>query len=163
MWCANKFIPLAIPRVNSNFRGSGKKTYYPQMDAIFKFTVETYGFSSSSAFAPTWIQQIVCIQDYWEMLIDSFDFDSFTDTFNLFCTSENLEYNIYSLESAFEKAKTVWKVPLMIEISNRIAHLYTDDYLVGEVLVFWCEKSQRIQLKHQLKTHSNNLRGLSLL
>lgn len=126
------------------------------MDDIFKFTIDTFGFSSSHAFAPTWIQQIVRMNSYWNELLDSFDPDSFFESFASHCNELGLNYNSYSILNGFEKAKCEWRIELMIGISNNIAHFYTEGYKSDEVLVYWNDQAKQVQLVSDIKVRELN-------
>lgn len=126
-----------------------------RINDIFKFTVDTYAFSGCMKFSPSWIEQILCMNEYWDTLLDSFNLQNFYHLFKSHCEELELPYQSYSLFDGFKKAKSTWRIELMLQVCSRISHMYTDGYFQGESPVYWCDKGQRVQLRYQLQTRSH--------
>ena len=114
------------------------------MDKTFKAHIEPYGLSKSVNFENHWILQIERMDSYWDRLIDCID----KNQFRTFLLKEAEELNIadaekYDLDTAFSKAKSEWRLELMINCANLIAayHLYIE----VQPLVKWTGSKLEIQ------------------
>ena len=114
------------------------------MDETFKTHIEPHGLSKSVNFENHWILQIERMDCYWDRLIDSIDQTEFRN----FLLKEAEELKIadaeqYDLDIAFSKAKSEWRLELMINCANLIAayHLCID----VQPLVKWTGSKLEIQ------------------
>jgi len=100
------------------------------MDEEFKFWYVTCMFQESISLDPCWKQQVILLQDHWELLAQRIDRDDFYHSFMASCAQLHQPSHQYPLEDAFEKAKHEWKTELMLRVAHDI--IYFNDENVPE-------------------------------
>ena len=107
------------------------------MEEAFKFWIEVYGFSDSHKFEKHWNQQIYQIDNYWNKMLDSINLVKFKTSLEKYCLKiNNIESPEYNLDELFRKAKIEWRIELMTNVANEIAHMFIRSSLKSK-LVKW--------------------------
>ena len=83
------------------------------MDEQFKFVINVFAYQLSRKYMTSWHGQIVLIDRYWDILLDSIDFDELTKFFEKVCKAENLQPDDYDLNQALLYARNELRIEMM--------------------------------------------------
>lgn len=107
-------------------------------DDDFKFVLEVFAFEESTNYASNWLEQIHKLDSYWDKMIDNFDILEFKSFFRRYCQRVyNCSGDDYNIQESFEKAKSVWRLQLMMNIADEIAHTFIPSAPLKSNLVKW--------------------------
>ena len=112
------------------------------MDNEFKFWYSTWMYSLLHQKEPDWKRQVVNLHELWEDTGKLIVKDEFFMNFTKSCTELNLEAELYDMESGFEKANTVWKEELMLEMADHIIKTYDDSVSLDTTDVVYIENGR---------------------
>ena len=108
-----------------------------EVEEAFKFWIEVYGFSDSHKFEKHW-NQIYEINSYWNKMLDSFDTAQFKSSLEKYCLKmSNTGQCEYNLDELFNKAKLEWRIELMTNVANEIAHMFIPSSSLKSRIVKW--------------------------
>lgn len=110
-----------------------------QFEEAFKFVIEVFAYNDRYCYRNTWLMQIYEIDEYWSLMLDSFNKVEFRDMFNRYCEEEfEISSNDFNLENEFEKAKSgELKTKLMTSVADEIAHTHIPGISYNKRMVFW--------------------------
>lgn len=114
-------------------------------DDDFKFVLEVFAFEESAKYASDWLEQINKLDSYWNQMIDGFDLLEFTSFFRRYCQRiHKCSGDDYNIQESFEKAKSEWRLQLMMNVADEIAHTYLPN---KSFLVLWTGSMMIVKVK----------------
>ena len=97
------------------------------MDEIFKECYSAYVFSHLPNFKLQWREQVLQLNNLWEIVGELINKQKFYVSFCERCCEHVLNSYGYDLKTAFKMANTTWRSELMTSVSNLIIVFYDHD------------------------------------
>jgi hypothetical protein len=94
---------------------------------VFKDLIVHYAFFKSGSFEQTWIDQVKCINEYWDDLIKDIDIEEFLKDYLRVCSKKNLTRRPIDILLNMHNTLSIWRIELMTRVANMITQFFVDE------------------------------------